>query len=199
MSHASRKVEPIQVRAPMDAPGVTYAANSSAPGLKLFPCSRLRATMSQGGCAKRWATAQVAKGQQAEAFEACRSCAIGASHAGLAHVHHSPFYGAAICPRCEEGNTRIIGGRLCINCYNRERELLAGRNARGNRPRYVSAEAPLRSLDLRISINGRARRERIERVTGTREVVLQRLRATRGQVAFAHAGSSAGLRQGRLL
>lgn len=91
----------------------------------------------------------------------------------------------------------MIGGRLCVTCYNRERELLSGRNARGNAPTQLARTRPLRIFEFSFTINGRLRRGRFDRVVSTAEVVLQALRTTRGQVSFGWKGSSAALAQGR--
>jgi hypothetical protein len=42
-----------------------------------------------------------------------------------------------ICPRCRRGGSRMIGGRLCVSCWNREREVKIGRNAKNTRPQLV--------------------------------------------------------------
>lgn len=143
---------------PTDAPGVAYFSEAGAGVLKFFRCEWLKCSMSQEGCGRRFLQAAAAKGQAAERFESCRACPIGAAHAGSDHVHLSPLYGAAICPRCREGTTRMIGNPLCVGCYNRERELLSGKNARGNAPVELARTRALRTLEFSFTFNGRLRR-----------------------------------------
>jgi hypothetical protein len=169
-----------------EAPGVSYTASPHAPGLRMFACTTYRATLSQTGCASRWRKAQLAARQAADAFATCRGCPIGAAHAGEAHVAYSKLYGVAICPRCRRGGARMIGGRLCISCYNRNRELAAGKNAKGNRPVELQARAP-HPVEAIVTIDGEARRARVL-ATGLPELLLQTLRTTKGSITFAFAG-----------
>lgn len=80
------------------------------------------------------------------------------------------------------------GERICVNCYNREREILSGRNARGNAPSRLQEARPLRSIAARMAVNGRPLVRRFDHVTGLREVVLRSLRTTRGQGRFSGCG-----------
>jgi hypothetical protein len=188
---------------PRPAPGVTYAEDTAAPGLKFFRCEPHRATLSMKGCASRWAEAQAATGQLAERMADCRSCVIGAAHAGAEHVHHSRLFGVMICPRDAGdrhtgGTMRMIGNRRCVSCYNREREMKAGRNARGNVPTEL-LERPLHTVRYHLQVNGRAKRARMHEVSGLPEAVLQTLRTIKGDVTFAFRGPDHTLRQPRLL
>jgi hypothetical protein len=45
----------------------------------------------------------------------------------------------ACCDRCLVGGSRLIGRKLCISCYNRDREASIGRDRKGNRPRLIDA------------------------------------------------------------
>lgn len=186
------------VIAPVDAPGVVYAADAAAPALKFFRCEPLRATMSQRGCGERWRLAQVAAGELAERFGDCRSCPIGAAHAGGEFVRHSPLFGAAICPRCRRGTTRMIQDRVCVGCRNREYEIRDGRNARGNPPSDRVLRMGPRPVEMIVVVDGVARTMR-PLAADLLEPMIQTLRTTRGELAFARAPGAAGPRQGRLL
>ena len=115
---------------------MTDIAYSSFEGTsrKFFRCTRLSATLSTNSCAQRHRDAQTATGDTLDRLTDCRSCQIGAHHAGVELIHYSWLYGSQICPRCGHGTTRMIHGRRCISCYNREREFIAGRNAKGTKP-----------------------------------------------------------------
>jgi hypothetical protein len=182
---------------PHDAPGVDYVQSDLAPNLKLFHCAPFRAHLTQHGCASRWRQAQNATGHLGEALAPCRACPIGAHHAGRPFVWHSAHYAKPICPRCRNFNLRIIKGQVCVNCYNRAREVASGRNARGNLPTKLIANAP-REFSLRISVNGIPRRVHAEGID-LLEPVIQTLRTTRGDLSFSFsAPMGAGPRQGRL-
>lgn len=180
-----------------EAAGVTYAEDSSAPGLKFFRCGPQRATLSMKGCASRWREAQLAKGEAAERLAGCRGCAIGAAHAGYTPVRYSPYFGATICPRCGRGTTRMIGGRHCVSCYNRQREMRSGKNARGNKPVEL-LQNPLRTIEFRLAVDDAARRVRDRETSSLTETMVQVLRTTKGEVAFGFSGPDRQLRQGRL-
>lgn len=200
MAQSARKqveVLPAPTSAPQPAPGVVYAENAIAPGLKFFRCDAYRASLSMPGCASRWRESQVAIGEAADKFAACRGCPIGALHAGYAPIRYSRHYGLSICPRHGGGTTRMIGNRRCVSCYNREREMDAGKNARGNAPVELM-ERPLHTLEIRLVIDGVTRRLRDRKTSGLAETMIQALRTTKGELEFGFAGPDRLLRQRRL-
>ena len=191
-------------RTPMDAPNVSY---EDEIGMRFFRCDRLAAKLTQPGCANRWIQAQEGTGghrgpaafgakMRAEQLEPCRGCAVGALHAGHEPIRYSAHYGEMICPRCDKGTTRMIGGRTCVSCANRGYELKRGFNARGNVPVELLQRAP-RLVSLRVQINGRALVRNVKAVS-VKEVVLHTLRTTKGDLSFSWAPPSINLRQGRL-
>src|SRR5262249_4586303 len=66
--------------------------------------------------------------------ERCVGCPIGAAHAGQPIGHSSVLRTLAICARCGAGTTRLVGGRRCPSCANREYEWIKGKNAKGSFP-----------------------------------------------------------------
>lgn len=101
-----------------------------------------------------------------------------------------------ICPRCGAGTTRMIEGRKCINCYNRQREYVAGRNAKGTAPTKMR---PLHEVEVRYTVDGRPSRFRSKLATGVPEIVAHVLRTTPGRINFHFHAGRQHLRQGRLL
>jgi hypothetical protein len=97
-----------------------------------------------------------------------------------------------ICPRCRNGTTRMIKGERCISCYNRQRELRSGRNARGNIP----VKLQLRPVRYRESVDGRTRIISAPDVVDLMEPIVHTLRTVKGAPIFAFAGHET--RQGRL-
>lgn len=181
----------------MEAPGVTYAVVTSAPGLKMFRCEPYRANLTMQGCGARWREAQTAGGEAADRVAHCRGCSIGALHAGFRPIAYSRWFGVSICPRCSKGTTRMIGGSRCVSCYNRERELRAGRNARGNKPVEL-LERPLHAVELRLVVDDEPRRVRHGPTTGLAETLIQILRTTKGEIGFGFIAPARSIRQGRL-
>lgn len=126
----------------------------------------------------------------------CRSCPVGAIHAGAVPITVSGLYGSSICPRCRKGATRMIGNRICVGCYNREREYLSGRNARGNAP--VRAR-PLGAVDVRLMVDDVVEVRRFEGVVDGLEVQLQTLRTRKGRAEWSFAGDVSDVRQQRFV
>lgn len=174
--------------APRRADGVEYQQTAMAPGLDLFRCTALSATLSTVGCAKRWREGaeppkRINDDWRPDPLAACRGCVIGAAHAGAVAVSYSSLYGASVCPRCRKGVTRMIGSKVCISCYNRAREVAAGKNARGNAPTKIIALTPVR---VRSSVNG----GHVQQIGSAAAVdifepVFQTLRTTPGAMIFA--------------
>lgn len=131
----------------------------------------------------------------ADGFEKCRGCPIGAAHAGERFVRYSRWYGVQFCPRCHTGGLRMIGNRTCVSCYNRNREVKAGRNGRGNKPVELLTRAP-QMHELRVYVDGEPRTVRGMASSGL-ELQLQTLRTMRGEIEFDWNGAPES-RQGRL-
>lgn len=114
----------------MDAPAkIQYFHPEYAAHLTLFHCTRLLIDLSPEACAKRHA--------RQEDYP-CSTCPIGARHAaelGIPVVrdktraaHTRP------CCRCGRHEFRLIGARMCVSCWNREREWKIGTNRKGGKP-----------------------------------------------------------------
>lgn len=103
--------------------GISYFSITGAPG-RYFECTAQRCTISEASCAAQF---HRAKGGTSK----CTGCAIGAEHAGEVVVYAMPD---KLCPRCGESGRRLIGKSRCVSCYNRERELVKGVNAKGKFP-----------------------------------------------------------------
>jgi hypothetical protein len=118
-----------------DSPELTEPVTGA---LVLFDCPRhaghLR--LSENACAGLFRRAQKADLEIDVAMVHCRSCLIGASHAGMECKPPD----AVSCVRCEIPRaTRLIGRLLCVSCTNRQMEIEKGRNARGLKPTMLQA------------------------------------------------------------
>lgn len=164
-------------------PSLEYEDVPAAPGLRMFVCTTWRAKLSTRGCADRWIEAQTAISHRAEELAPCRGCPLGAGHAGHAFVALSAVFGKPICARCGGGGMRIVGGRLCVSCYNRRRELKLGVNGRGNVPVELM-QRPLVAVEVIVEVDGEVRRIQDPETSGLLESMIQILRTVRGEICF---------------
>lgn len=101
--------------------------------MQLFQCPKIpgKLTLSETSCANYHKAAQ--KKEWSDRLPHCVECPIGAKNAGL--ELGGGFEKKRVCVRCGSGAGRMVMGRLCMSCYNREREWKLGRNAKGGVPR----------------------------------------------------------------
>lgn len=163
------------------------------PGARYFRCEPMAATITTQACAANW---RASCDRESERLMKCRTCPVGAIHAGETAASLSPLRGATICSRCLVGSSRLVRGWLCVSCYNREREYLAGRNAKGKAPIKM---LPLHRRTLRVIENGQARHVSREHTATLEELMAATLRDSAKTVVFAfNGGPSAKFSQGVL-
>lgn len=121
-----------------------YFTRPECPDRTFFVCDSLRGEVSVEWCAKTWA--DVNNGARSKRWgsecqtisdRTCRRCPLGAQHAGVEFVPSAVVIDSKVCPRCRRPAERLIHGRLCVSCYNRDRERKIGRNAKGAKPKYL--------------------------------------------------------------
>jgi hypothetical protein len=127
---------------------VEYFDMEGAPG-KYFACSRY-GTMSVASCGKNYAAAPLAS--KTGRLEACVGCPVGLAHSGSLLTSLVPSVAPPVpesglyCVRCRRsgrdqdsrlvGRMRLVRGHsICVSCFNREREVLKGANAKGAKPK----------------------------------------------------------------
>lgn len=164
-----------------------YVEMPGVEGKKYFRCERHRATLSTEACAANWRSGNHLNNEDRIA---CRCCPIGAAHAGEGDASMSPLKGVKICSRCHRTAVRLIFGRVCVSCYNREREQTLGKNAKGVPP---SKLPPLRPMTLRFICGGRPAMVTLDRAMDTLELIVAALRDSQNRVRFAfHASMPRG-------
>jgi hypothetical protein len=84
---------------------------------------------------------------------------------------------------------RMIGNRRCVSCYNRERELRFGRNAKGTAPVNLR---PLNPVLVHYIVDGQPRSFETFAADST-EARIQILRVTKGRVQFAFRAAVSGI------
>lgn len=94
-----------------------------------------------------------------------------------------------LCLRCGHGGARLVGGRVCISCYNRGQEYLRGSNGKGTAPVFALRVAP---LSLAYSVDGGLLKTRkVSQAADEVEVALDILRRQAGKVVFFPADADA--------
>ncbi len=164
----------------MNVPGIEYFESPLLPGKPMFRCQRMSASLQVASCVSMW-TAVNGKNLNAEGCQSCRSCPVGAQHAGHADPTHHRFHSLSICARCHRTDLRLIGGNICVGCKNREYEWLKGRNAKGKFPAY---HPTLNRRRVTCVVGGRVRVLERERTASTTEVVVEVLRDSPDRVVF---------------
>lgn len=172
---------------------VDYFAMDGVPGKVYFQCDRMRAKLSTASCISMWRKAdEINDGSHS----ACRLCPLGAVHAGEVAASMSPLKGSLTCSRCHRTATRLIGGMHCVSCYNREREYVKGRNAKGTAPIKIGTLEP---RSIRFCAGGELKRFRLAMSTDMDELVVSVLRDSRTNVSFSfNPAPPAAVRQARL-
>jgi hypothetical protein len=152
--------------------------------LEMFACVRRRLSLTKKGCATLWSSARQKPPAPWDGRAACIGCNVGARNAGQPEV---PEIAAAVdawrrvCPRCRRVAFRMIGGRLCVSCYNRDREVRIGRNAKGGRVRLA---ARLHPVSLRVVSDEGQRTMRLTSALGLPEAMVFATRKAPGPLFF---------------
>lgn len=157
----------------------------------MFACPSGLGSMSTNACSKSYQEAMSATGLREGRRVTCRSCHVGAHHSGIRAGSDSVsrLLGGTCCARCHKDARRLIRGSICISCYNREREVLIGKNAKGNRPQDMR---PVFSSPVTCVIDSGAKVQvrMMDKVSSTMEAFLSILRIEQKQVWFGWTPSS---------
>lgn len=143
-----------------------------------FACERLRATLKVETCAARYKTAIAG-----EVNIGCWRCPVGAKHCGE-EIKPRSIGESKLCARCLEYSQRIVHNRLCVTCYNRTREVLVGKNAKGTKPRDLQ----IYPEQVRVMRDGTWRVVRINNTSKFTETVVSAARQEPG-ATFAWSSS----------
>lgn len=98
----------------------------------MFACQRQPGNLklTKTSCAALWRRGLLPDSDETIAWH-CRGCEVGARHAGAAD---KPVPRARRCSRCGDGGIKIVGGIICVSCYNRQAEFAKGCNGKGKAP-----------------------------------------------------------------
>jgi hypothetical protein len=150
-----------------------------------FDCPSNMGSLSVLSCAANYNLAMSPQGLKEGRRVTCRACPVGASHAGVpvGCGSVSRFVGSGLCARCQKDSTRLIRGSICVGCYNREREVLIGRNAKGGVPSKCRAVFAL-TLACIMSEGQRVEIRRFDRVSSLLEAKISMLRTEAKSCVF---------------
>jgi hypothetical protein len=143
---------------------VAYFEVDYAPG-NYFSCEKQRATISVSTCSAQFKKNK--KNKHNCSGSVCVNCEIGAIHAGEKIVYGLP---EKMCCRCGRTDQRLIQAKICVSCYNRQREWVIGLNSKGKFP--VNAR-PLYNVNV---FNARTGETQINLVTDAAECAMVGLR-----------------------
>lgn len=169
---------------------VTYKTLDGVPG-QYFDCPYIGGMLSVKSCAAMYCEAMSPKGLKEGRRIACRACELGALHAGVPSTvaSASRFLGVSYCSRCHGDARRLIRGSICVSCYNREREVLIGKNAKGGKPIFGKAVG---TAMLACFLDGGKTTQvrRMDKVVTRLEGLLSVLRTESKTVSFGWVGTS---------
>ena len=115
------------------SPTITYF--ELLPGFTAFRCEPLRASLSPRACGQN---------HNDQRHPACQACPIGQRHAAEHSLKVHQSKPATTCVRCErQPGRRLLEHGICISCYNRQREVIRGRDRKGNVPGLQLSTADL--------------------------------------------------------
>ena len=111
---------------------VEYHAKEGIDG-RFFSCPAGMGVMSTAFCADSHVKSNTKAFISEHRRKDCRFCQIGAMHCGKVDaIVGTRLYGSLVCSRCTRDSNRLVFRSVCMSCYNRERENLEGKNAKGN-------------------------------------------------------------------
>lgn len=174
----------------MQVTAVAYIQVDGAPG-DYFRCDRY-GLMSVRTCAQNFDTAPDVAWQGR--LNGCVNCPVGASHAGAEVLVAAPL----VCTRCRrdpqdstqyratrQGKVRMVrGGMICVSCFNREREVVLGRNARNTAPKALT----LFDTNVGYIVDAQLVVERVAPTKDGAEAVLRIIRRSGGTALVAWVG-----------
>ena len=156
---------------------------SASVSIELVPCTRRNMKITTCGCVRLFRSVAERMPEPWEARSACIACPVGAVRNG------GPVNKAAeaveawrkCCSRCQAAGRRLIAGRFCCSCYNREREAVAERDRKGNRPRLADQ---IHAARIVVITDGAATPTHFDRLLSAAEALVATAKTATGPMCF---------------
>lgn len=158
---------------------IEYFTLPELPDRLYFDCTRRNARLQVASCAAQWKQAN--SRARSECSHQCQTCPVGAMHAGEGELTMSHLRGKEICARCHRVGLRLISGDICVSCWNRQREVFIGVNARGKKP---SNHPRITAFRAAIQCGGKITLIKRVHAISTEELMVAALRDNTRQVYF---------------
>ncbi len=152
--------------------------------VELFTCTKTGMRLTPAGCGRLYLSTHEKRPKEWEGRFACLGCQVGKVNAGgepagpaelAAEVWHD------VCARCLTSGSRVINGRLCVSCYNRDREAAIGRDRKGHRPVLADAIHPVTIVMQR---GDQVERLHADRVLAAAEMMVAAAKAQKTSLTF---------------
>ncbi len=158
---------------------INYETIPGARG-EYFFCEKLSVKLSVESCIQSHKISRTEEAIHVGRRFHCRNCQTGMIHADEKRPDRCT--GSMVCPRCRRWSRRLACG-VCLSCYNRERELRIGVNAKGRPP------VRLRQLhDIKLVVQrGDSIVTQSYRALDQHEALLRELRQNSGEITFGRA------------
>lgn len=158
----------------------------------LVECAPRALSLTSSACAADWRRSQLQKPFPWETRWHCRTCVLGAARAGVdaSAAERTAQVDAvkAICVRCHQPCDRMLKNRWCCSCYNRELEMLKGKNGRGTFPTIVTERYNPRDFSIRFKKVDSSEwnfSQKVSRVANILEAMLVLLRSNNSPLYFS--------------
>ena len=154
-------------------------------------CERRALLLTKAGCARLYESVVENRPYIWEGRHACLNCPTGARTSGRV----ADATGEAVetwrycCARCFKGGSRLIGGLVCVSCWNRAREARIGCDRKGNRPRFTDNYHEVR---LNVVRNGSSQAVCTSHVVSAAEVMVSLAKGTTTPLSFGWSPAGAG-------
>jgi hypothetical protein len=151
--------------------------------IELVPCTRQNMKITTRGCVKLFHSVAEKMPDPWEARSACIACPVGALRSG-GRVNKAAAGVEAwrkCCSRCQRAGRRVIAGRFCCSCYNREREAVAECDRKGHRPRLADQ---IHATKIVVITDGAAKPKHFDRVLSAAEALVATAKTATGPMLF---------------
>jgi hypothetical protein len=158
----------------------------------MVDCPARSLTLTSSSCVADFKRASDKRPQPWESRWHCSGCPLGRERSGGGSSR--PPFPSGLCVRCHRVGMRIVTKEgLCVSCYNRQKELVEGRNGKGGFPTVTRARYQFHARAISVGDDGsRMYREGPRHCASLMEGMLTTLRVSHTVRYFGRAAGEAG-------